>query len=40
VPLAIESVFLKEALVVICHVFAFAVDVFEGVRAWFALSSF
>ena len=36
----IESVFPKGALIVICHVFAFAVDVFEGVRAWFALSSF
>ena len=36
----IESVFPKGALVVVCHVFTFAVDAFEGVWAWFALSSF
>ena len=32
-PLVVESVFLKGALVVIYHVFAFAVDAFEGIRA-------
>jgi len=32
--------FLKGAFVVICHVFAFAVDAFEDVRTWFTLSSF
>jgi len=32
--------FPKRALVVICHMFALAVDAFEGVRAWFALSGF
>jgi len=36
----IESVFPKGALVVICHVFAFAVDTFEVMRAWFTLGSF
>jgi len=30
----------KGALVVVCHVFAFAVDIFEVMRAWFALSGF
>jgi len=36
----IESVLPKGALVVVCHVFAFAVDTFEAMRAWFALSGF
>jgi len=36
----IESVFPEGVLVVICHVFAFAVDTFEVVKAWFTLSSF
>jgi len=33
VPLAIEFLFLKGALVVVCYVFAFAIDAFEDVRA-------
>jgi len=33
VPLAIEFLFLKGALVVVCYVFAFAIDTFEDVRA-------
>jgi len=33
-------VFSKGAFVIICYVFAFAVDTFEGVGAWFILSSF
>jgi len=32
--------FPEGALVVVYHVFAFAVDTFEKVRAWFTLSSF
>jgi len=32
--------FPKGAFVVVCHVFAFAVDTFEGVRAWLTLSGF
>ena len=35
----IESMFPKEVLVVIYHVFTFAVDAFEVMRAWFTLSS-
>jgi len=40
VPFVIESVLPKGAFVVICHMFAFAVDAFEIVRAWFTLSGF
>ena len=36
-PFAIEFLLPKEALVVICYVFTFAVDAFEAVRAWFTL---
>jgi len=36
----VEPMFPKGALVVICHVFAFAVDAFEVMRAWFTLGSF
>jgi len=36
----IEFVLPKGALVVVCHVFAFAVDAFEVIRARFALSGF
>ena len=36
----VKSVFPKGALVVICHVFAFVVDAFEVMRAWFTLGSF
>jgi len=36
----IESVLLKGALVVVCHVFAFAVDAFEVMGARFAFSGF
>jgi len=32
--------FPEGALVVICYVFAFAVDTFEVIRAWFTLSGF
>jgi len=32
--------FSKGTFVVICHVFAFAVDIFEGVKAWLTLSGF
>ena len=39
-PFSIESMFLVRALVVISHVIPFAIDVFEGVRAWFALLGF
>jgi len=35
-----EPVFPEGALVVVCHVFTFAVDAFEVVRAWFTLSGF
>jgi len=40
VPFTVESVLPKGALVVVCHVFTLAVDTFEVMRAWFALSSF
>jgi len=36
----IESMLPKGAFVVIYHVFAFAVNAFEIVRAWFTLSGF
>jgi len=36
----IEFMLPKGAFVVVCHVFAFAVEAFEVMRAWFALSSF
>jgi len=32
--------FPKGAFVVVCYVFTFAVDIFEGIGAWFALSIF
>jgi len=40
VPFAIKSMFPKGAFVVVCYIFTFAVDIFEGVGAWFTLSSF
>jgi len=39
-PFVIESMFPKRAFVIVSHMFAFAVDAFEGMVAWFSLSSF
>jgi len=39
-PIPVESVSLEEVFVVVSHVFAFAIDVFEGMRARQALGSF
>jgi len=36
----IESVFSEGTLVVVCHMFAFAVNTFERVGAWLALGGF
>jgi len=40
VPLSVESMSPVGAFIIICHVFAFAVDTFEGMRAEFILFSF
>jgi len=39
-PIPVESVSPEEAFVVVSHVFAFAIDVFEGMRTRQALCSF
>jgi len=40
VPISVESVSPEEALVVVGHVFAFAIDAFERIRTWHALGGF
>jgi len=40
VPISVESVSPKGALVVVSYVFAFAINAFEGMRTWYALGSF
>ena len=39
-PISVESVSPEGTLVVVGHVFAFAIDAFEGMRTWHALGSF